>query len=160
MAKNYWLFKSEPDVFSWQDLLAEKGRTTCWDGIRNFQARNLLRDECKLRDEVFFYHSRLKTPVIVGIAEVVKEAYPDPEQFDPESKYYDETSDPDDPRWLAVDVRALKEFRNPVDLPTLKATEELDGLMVIKKGARLSVQPVDKAHWRVISRMGQPRKLS
>lgn len=159
MAKKYWLFKTEPDVFSWDDLVNARDRTTSWEGIRNYQARNLLRDECKLRDQVFIYHSRLKTPVIMGIAEVVKEAYPDPEQFDPESKYYDPQADPAAPRWLMVDVQATKAFRNPVDLPTLKATDALDGLMVIKKGARLSIQPVDLDHWQVISRMGKPTKL-
>ena len=160
MPKKYWLFKSEPDVFSWDDLVKAKNRTTTWEGIRNYQARNLLRDECKLGDQVFFYHSRVKTPAIVGIAEVVKEAYPDPEQFDPKSKYYDKTADPSDPRWLMVDVQATKAFRDPVELPVLKETPELDGLMVIKRGARLSVQPVASEHWRVISRMGRPKKLS
>ena len=159
MVKKYWLFKSEPDVFSWDDLLKEKNRTTTWEGIRNYQARNLLRDECKRGDQVFFYHSRMKTPAIMGIAEVVKEAYPDPEQFKPKSKYYDETSDPDDPRWLMVDVRAVKTFQKPVSLPVMKEHPDLDGLMVIKKGARLSIQPVEATHWKVISKMGKPKKL-
>ena len=159
MPKKYWLFKSEPDVFSWDDLVKSKKRTTTWEGIRNYQARNLLRDECKNGDQVFFYHSRTNPPAIMGIAEVVKEAYPDPEQFDPKSKYYDSSSDPSDPRWLMVDVKATKAFRNPIDLPTLKEHAQLEGLMVIKRGARLSIQPVDPEHWRLISKMGKPRKL-
>ena len=159
MPKKYWLFKSEPDVFSWDDLVKAKKRTTTWEGIRNYQARNLLRDECKRGDQVFFYHSRINPPAIMGIAEVVKEAYPDPEQFDPKSKYYDASADPEDPRWLMVDVKAVKAFRKPIDLPTLKEHESLEGLMVIKRGARLSIQPVEPAHWKLISRMGQPKKL-
>ncbi len=159
MPKKYWLFKTEPDVFSWDDLLKAKDLTTTWEGIRNYQARNLLRDECRLKDEVFIYHSRINPPVIMGIAEVVKEAYPDPEQFKPDSKYFDPKSDPDDPRWLMVDVKATKAFSAPVDLPALKAHPDLDGLMVTKRGARLSIQPVDAAHWRVIARMGKPEKI-
>lgn len=159
MARRYWLFKSEPDVYAWEDLLRDRDRTTSWDGVRNYQARNLMRDEVKVGDRVLFYHSRMNPQEIAGIAEVVKEAHPDPSQFDPKSKYHDPQASPEEPRWYCVDLRAEKAFQHRVTLPELKARDDLDGLMVIKRGARLSVQPVSAEHWKIITRLGRPRSL-
>lgn len=155
MAKKYWLMKSEPDVFSWDDLVQSPDATTCWEGVRNYQARNLMRDEMKIGDGVFFYHSNTKPQAIMGTAKVVKTAYPDPYQFDPESKYYDEKSDPETPRWLLVDIQADKAFHTPVTLHEMKAMPELDGMMLLKKGSRLSVQPVLPEHWKYIVALGR-----
>ena len=159
MPKQYWLFKTEPDVYSWDDLLQEEDWTTLWDGVRNYQARNILRDEVKLGDEVLWYHSRTSPQTIVGIAKVVKTAYPDPSQFDPKSKYFDPKATEDAPRWYSVDVRAHRQFRHPITRPQLKGREDLEGLMVLKKGARLSVQPVSAQHWKVLVCMGKPEPL-
>lgn len=159
VAKRYWLFKTEPDVYSWEDLMAAKDRTTLWEGVRNYQARNILRDEVKLKDQVLWYHSRTNPQTIAGIATVVRTAYPDPTQFDPKSKYYDPKADPDDPRWACVDVQAWKVFRNEVTLPQLKERDDLEGLMLLKRGARLSVQPVSEEHWKIITKLGKPAPI-
>ena len=150
----FWLFKSEPDVFSWADLCAAPARTTSWEGVRNYQARNLLRDEMKLGDGVLFYHSNAKPQVVMGTAVIVREGYPDSAQFDPTSAYYDPTSSPEDPRWIMVDIQADRPFTRPLSLPELKANPALEGLMLVQRGARLSVQPVSKAHWDIITRLG------
>lgn len=149
----YWLFKSEPDVFSFADLAASPGKTAPWDGVRNFQARNFLRDEVKPGDQVLFYHSRIQPPCIVGIAEVVREAYPDPTAWDPSSPYFDSRSTPANPLWQAVDVRWMREFQNPVTLPMLKNDPLLEGLLVVRKGMRLSIQPVSETHFLHILKM-------
>jgi len=146
----YWLFKSEPDVFSFADLAASPGKTAPWDGVRNFQARNFLRDEVKPGDQVLFYHSRIQPPCIVGIAEVVREAYPDPTAWDPTSPYSDSRSTPEKPLWYAVDVRWTREFASPVTLPMLKSDPALEELLVIRKGMRLSIQPVSEQHFQRI----------
>jgi predicted RNA-binding protein with PUA-like domain len=159
MARRYWLFKSEPDVFSWDDLVQSEDRTTVWDGVRNFQARNLLRDEMKVGDGVLFYHSRMNPQEIAGIARIVRSGYPDPSQFDPKSKYHDPKATPDDPRWFSVDIRAEKAFRVRPTLPELKARDDLDGLMLLKRGARLSVQPVSPEHWKILSKLGRPQSI-
>lgn len=150
MARRYWLFKSEPDVFGWDHLIASPGRTTPWDGVRNYQARNLLRDEIAKGDWGFFYHSRTHPPHIVGTVEVTRSGYPDPTQHDPSAKYYDPKSDPEDPRWFVVDVRAKAKLKRIVSLPELKATPDLESMMVTRKGARLSVQPVTKEEWDLV----------
>lgn len=147
MPPRHWLFKSEPDVFGWDHLVAAPGETTAWDGVRNYQARNLLRDEIKVGDLGFFYHSRASPPCVVGIVEVVRAGYPDPTQFDPSAKYYDPKSDPEAPRWYVVDVRALRKLARPVALGELKAEPSLENMMVTQKGARLSVQPVTAEEW-------------
>jgi predicted RNA-binding protein with PUA-like domain len=146
----YWLFKSEPSTFSFDDLLAAPGRRTCWDGVRNYQARNLLRDEVQKGDGVLFYHSREQPLAIVGIAVVVKAGYPDHTAFDPNDKHYDAKSDPDDPRWFMVDIRAVRRLDPPIERRELMDVPELSDMMLLRRGARLSVQPVTPAEWRAI----------
>jgi predicted RNA-binding protein with PUA-like domain len=150
---NYWLFKSEPDAFSIDDLKAMKGKKDHWDGIRNYQARNLMRDEMVKGDLGFFYHSSCKVPGIVGIVEVVKEAYPDHTAWDPEGKYYDPKSSPDNPRWVMVDVKFRQEFSEVISLEKLRTIAKLDGMVLLKKGSRLSIQPVGKSEWNTIVKM-------
>ena len=147
---NYWLFKSEPDAFSIDDLKAMKGKKDHWDGIRNYQARNLMRDEMVKGDLGFFYHSSCKVPGIVGIVEVVKEAYPDHTAWDPEGKYYDPKSSPDNPRWVMVDVKFRQKFSEVIPLEKLRTIAKLDGMVLLKKGSRLSIQPVSKSDWNTI----------
>lgn len=149
---NYWLMKSEPDVFGIDDL--ERVGSEPWDGVRNYQARNFMRDDMKVGDKIFFYHSNCKEPGIVGIAEVASKPYPDPTQFDPDSKYHDPKSDPDDPRWMLVDVKYKRRTKRTIPLREIKEhAEALDGLPLVRKGNRLSVMPVDKAHWDYIMGM-------
>ncbi len=145
---NYWLMKSEPDAYSIDDL--ERDGREMWDGIRNYQARNMMRDDMKIGDEVFFYHSNCKEPGIVGIARVVSKPYPDPTQFDSKSKYYDPKSDPDDPRWCLVDVEFVRKTERNVTLSEIKSAKGLDGLILTRKGNRLSIMPVSKKHWNKI----------
>ncbi|NIV93813.1 EVE domain-containing protein [candidate division KSB1 bacterium] len=154
MAKNYWLMKSEPDVFSFDDLKNEANSTAHWDGVRNYQARNFMRDQMKVGDLVLFYHSNCEEPGVVGIAEVVKEGYPDHTAWDLDSKYYDPKSTPDNPRWFMVDVKWKQAFKRPVTLKKMKETPELDGMKVTQKGQRLSVQPVEKRHFDKVVDMG------
>jgi len=144
---NYWLFKSEPDAFSIDDLKAMKGRRDHWDGIRNYQARNLMRDKMKKGDLGFFYHSSCKVPGIVGVVEVVKEAYPDHTAWDPESRYHDAKSTPDNPRWLMVDVKFVKKYPEVISLQQLRTIPELEDMALLQKGSRLSIQPVNEEHW-------------
>lgn len=150
---NYWLFKSEPDAFSIDDLKAMKGRKDHWDGIRNYQARNLMRDEMVKGDLGFFYHSSCKVPGIVGVVEVVKEAYPDHTAWDPDSKYYDPKSSPDNPRWVMVDVKFRQKFAEVISLERLRTVSKLDDMVLLRKGSRLSIQPVSKAHWNRINKL-------
>ena len=152
----YWLFKSEPNVYPIEALAREKGRRTCWDGVRNYQARNLMRDEMKKGDLAFFYHSRVKPMAIVGIVEIVKEGYPDHTQFDPKNKYFDPKADPDNPRWFMVDIKLKEVFKRPITLAELKSDRKLEGLMLTAKGSRLSVQPVSRAHFDHICRLARP----
>ena len=145
---NYWLMKSEPDAYSIDDL--ERDGREMWDGIRNYQARNMMRDDMRIGDEVFFYHSNCKEPGIVGIAKVASEPYPDPTQFDRSSKYYDPKSNEDDPRWCLVDVEFIRKTERNISLAEIKSTKGLDGLLLTRKGNRLSIMPVDNKHWRKI----------
>jgi predicted RNA-binding protein with PUA-like domain len=147
---NYWLFKSEPDAFSIDDLAALKGRKDHWDGIRNYQARNLMRDQMKRGDLGFFYHSSCKVPAIVGTVEIVREAYPDHTAFEPDQKYYDAKSDPANPRWVMVDVRLKQKFTSPVTLAALRQIPALNDMALLKKGNRLSIQPVTAKEWKTI----------
>ncbi len=147
---NYWLFKSEPDAFSIDDLKAMKGKKDHWDGIRNYQARNLMRDEMKKGDLGFFYHSSCKVPGIVGIVEIVREAYPDYTALDPESKYYDPKSSADEPRWVMVDVKFKQKFDEVLSLTALREVDALSDMVLLRKGSRLSIQPVSEAHWQTI----------
>ena len=146
----YWLLKSEPDVFSLEDLKNCPNQTEPWDGIRNYQARNLMRDEMKVGDQAFFYHSRQADPAIVGTVRVVREAYPDHTSWDPSSKYFDEKSSPENPRWLMVDVQFESEFSRPVTLKELRSVPELKEMFLLRKGMRLSVQPVTEAEFQLI----------
>jgi predicted RNA-binding protein with PUA-like domain len=148
----YWLLKSEPDVFGIDDLAAAPRKTTYWDGVRNYQARNFMRDQMQIGDGVFFYHSNCKVPGIVGIARVACEAYPDPTQFDPESDYFDPKSSPDAPRWYMVDVKLERKLKRPITLAEMKqyADAELAGFALLRRGNRLSVLPVSDEHWRFI----------
>ena len=146
----YWLLKSEPDVFSLEDLKNCPNQTEPWDGIRNYQACNLMRDEMKVGDQAFFYHSRQAEPAIVGTVKVVREAYPDHTSWDPSSKYFDEKSSPENPRWLMVDVQFESEFSRPVTLKELRSVPELKEMFLLRKGMRLSVQPVTAEEFQLI----------
>lgn len=138
----YWLFKTEPDAFSIDDLANMPNQTEHWDGIRNYQARNFLRDQIKQGDQVFIYHSSCKDVGIVGLAEVVKEGYPDHTQFDPEAKYYDPKSPQDNPRWYMVDIKFKQKFDSLLSLKTIKDMPNISEIGLVKKGGRLSVMPV------------------
>ena len=146
----YWLMKSEPDVFSIDDLEAAPQKTEHWDGVRNYQARNMMRDQMKKGDLIFFYHSSCKRPGIVGIAQVVREGYPDDTAFDPASRYYDPKSDPDNPRWYRVDVKFKRKLKRILSLEELKTMPELEGMSLLQKGSRLSIMPVTAEHWEAI----------
>ena len=145
---NHWLMKSEPDAFSIDDL--KRRKQEAWDGVRNYQARNFMRDGMRPGDKVFFYHSNCAVPGIVGIAEVVTDAYPDPSQFDPKSKYFDPGSSRDNPRWMLVDVKFVKKLKRTISLDELKNDPALIDMPLLRKGNRLSVMPVDAAHWKYI----------
>jgi predicted RNA-binding protein with PUA-like domain len=151
--KRYWLVKSEPGVFSFDDLLRAPRKTTRWDGIRNPVARNFLRDGMKLGDEVFFYHSSAEPAAVVGIAEVVREGYPDPTALDASHDHFDPKSDPTSPTWYMVDLRAVRKLERPVALPEIKKRKELAKMALVRIG-RLSVSPVTKQEWETIVRMG------
>ncbi|UUZ63584.1 EVE domain-containing protein [Polaromonas sp. P1-6] len=148
----YWLMKSEPEECSVDDALAAKNSTVPWVGVRNYQARNFMRDGMRVGDGVLFYHSSCAEPGIVGIAQVASAPYPDPTQFDPKSPYYDAKSKPAEPRWLLVDVQVLHKTRN-LTLPELRTNDALEDLVVLRKGNRLSITPVEPKHWRVISEL-------
>jgi predicted RNA-binding protein with PUA-like domain len=152
--KSYWLMKSEPDVFPYSDLVKSKNSTTLWDGVRNYQARNMMRDDMKVGDLVLYYHSNTKPPGIVAVAEVVKEGYVDPTQFDPKDSHFDPKSKPENPRWFVVDIKAKAELPKYVPLDDLKANPKLAEMAVVQRGQRLSVQPVSAAHFREVLRMG------
>lgn len=142
----YWLVKSEPTAFSIDDLATSRAQTTCWDGIRNYQARNFMRDMA-VGDQVLFYHSNADPPAVVGIAEVVKTAYADPTQFDKNNKHYDPASEPDSPRWSMVDIKYVRKFSRPLTLDRLRKEARLKGMVLLQKGSRLSVQPVSPLEW-------------
>jgi predicted RNA-binding protein with PUA-like domain len=151
-ARKYWLMKSEPNVYSIQDLERE-GRAE-WDGVRNYQARNYMRDEMAVGDLVLFYHSNAKPPGVAGVARVCSESYPDPTQFDDESQYFDPKATKEKPRWMLVDVEHVETFDELLPLEVLKEhADELDGMMVIKRGIRFSVQPVEKAHFQKVLKL-------
>ena len=145
------MIKSEPYEFSIDDLKA--AGTEPWDGIRNYQARNFMRDDMKIGDKVLFYHSNAKPPAVVGLAEVASEPYPDPTAFDPKAKYYDPKSDPDNPRWILVDMTYVAHLPREVSLVELKADTKLDGMVLTRKGSRLSVQPVTKKQYDYIVKL-------
>ena len=146
--------KSEPESFSIHDLQRAPAQTTSWDGVRNYQARNLLRDEMKVGDGVLFYHSSASPPAAVGTAEVVRAGYLDPTQFDPTSSHYDPDAKPDEPRWYMVDVKLGKVFNRAVGLPELRQHPDLEDMVLLRKGSRLSVQPVSAKEWNTIVKLG------
>jgi len=150
----YWLFKSEPEVYSIDQLKidTENYGGVYWEGVRNYQARNFMR-ECKVGDYVLFYHSNTKPPGIVGIAKVVKEAYPDPVQFDKNNQYYDPKSSPDNPRWSVVDLAFVKKFNRKISLDELRSIPLLEEMKVVRKGNRLSITPVTKEEFEVIKNL-------
>ena len=149
-SQNYWLFKSEPSVFSIEDLANAPKKTTFWDGVRNYQARNTLRDSIKKGDLVFYYHSNSEPSGIAGIAEVVKEGYPDHTAFDENDDHFDPKSNKKNPTWFMVDVKHVKTFKNIVSLDDMRAMPALKNMAVLQKGSRLSVQPVTASEWDAI----------
>lgn len=152
MSKSYWLMKSEEDVYSIRDL--ERDGRTSWEGVRNYEARNLMRDEMKAGDEVLFYHSNAKPPGAAGVARIARAGYPDPFAFDEKSRYFDPKSDPDEPRWFMVDLEFVEAFPKVVSLEAIKALPELRDMTLVKR-ARLSVQPVTKEEFGIIRKMGR-----
>ena len=153
MPRKYWLMKSEPDVFSIEDLRQEPNATAHWDGVRNYQARNFMRDQMKAGDLVLFYHSNCAEPGIAGIAEVVREGYPDHTAWDSQSNYFDPKSTPENPRWFMVDIEWKKSFKSVVLLSELKRNPQFADMKVVQRGMRLSVQPVEKRHFDLILSM-------
>jgi len=146
----YWLMKSEPEAFSINDLQNRPNQTEHWDGVRNYQARNMMRDDMKLGDQVFFYHSNCDEPGIVGIAQVVRESYPDFSAFDPEDKHFDPKSQPDKPTWFMVDVQFVRKLSRTISLKELKLKTELTDLALLRRGNRLSIMPVSEQQWGYI----------
>lgn len=150
---SYWLMKSEPDTYSIEDL-ARDGRTH-WEGIRNYQARNMIRDDMRPGDQAFFYHSSCAVPAVVGVMEIASEAWPDPTQFDRKSKYYDPKSTETQPRWFVVDVEFESKLSRPVTLAEIREKKSLADFRLIRRGNRLSVLPVSAKHWNVIQKLGR-----
>ena len=153
----YWLFKSEATCFSFADLEAEPGRSTGWDGVRNYQARNFLRDDVKVGDGVLFYHSNADSPGIAGIAEVTRPAHPDPTAFEPDAQHFDPKSDPKSPTWVQVEIGAVRSIDPPLGLPKLRTVPALANMELLRKGSRLSIQPVRPEEWdAILALAGEP----
>ena len=153
-ARGYWLFKSDPDTFGWDHLVRSPGRTTRWDGVRNYQARNSLRDAVREGDDVLFYHSQTARAV-VGTAKVIRAGYPDPTQFEASAPGFDPDSPPQAPRWYAVDIRAEEPLPSPVTLEAMRAVPALRDFPLLKRGQRLSVLPVTAREWEAVLRLGK-----
>ncbi len=149
----YWLMKSEPDIYSIDNLAQQKGNTDHWDGIRNYQARNFMRDDMRKGDLAFFYHSSCPQPGIIGIIKIVREAYPDFTAFDSQHKYFDPKSDPEQPRWFMVDVKLVRKFKMTIPLQELKEHEKLQDMRLLQRGSRLSILPVTKQQWDYILKL-------
>ncbi|GBD88852.1 EVE domain protein [bacterium BMS3Abin03] len=154
MSKKYWLFKTEPNAFSIDDLAKSPGKRTYWDGVRNYQARNFIRDDMRKGDYVLFYHSNTNSLAVVGYCEIVKEAYPDHTQFDPDNKHFDPSATQKEPRWFMVDIKLIKKFKKPVTLKEIKANPKLKNMRLIQRGNRLSVMPITKEEFDEILKMG------
>ena len=152
--RRYWLMKSEPDEFSIDDLVAAPSQSTPWVGVRNYQARNFMRDDMRVGDRAFFYHSSCPEPGIAGVVEIARLAYPDQTQFDPKSVYYDPKSPRDAPRWVHVDVKLVRKTRL-VTLPLLRATPRLEDMVVLRRGNRLSITPVTPAEWKIVEKLAR-----
>lgn len=155
LGKQFWLFKSEPDCFSIHDLAEQPKQTTFWDGVRNFQARNFLRDSVKKGDGVLFYHSSTEPMAVVGTAIVVRPGYPDHTAFDPQADHYDPKSDPDEPTWYMVDIQLETIFAEPLTRARLHAVPALKDMMLLKRGSRLSVQPVTPTEWKAVLELAE-----
>lgn len=155
MSKKHWLFKSEPDSFSIDDLANSPNQTTSWEGVRNYRARNIFRDEVKIGDEVFFHHSSTEPPGIVGVCLIVKDGYPDDSAFNIESAYFDSKSTRENPRWFTVDVKLVRKFKRILALSELRETPGLEKMMVCQRGARLSIQPVTAEEWEIVCRLAE-----
>jgi len=158
---SFWLLKTEPESFSIADLAAEPNQTTCWDGVRNYQARNFLRDDFKCGDQVLIYHSNANPPSIAGVAVVVRESYPDHTSWDPEDHHFDPKSSPQNPRWFMVDVKLVEVFAEPIGLPNLREMPALANMELLRKGSRLSVQPVSQREFEAIlqrAHRGRPKR--
>lgn len=153
MAIGHWLLKSEPDVFSIEDLQQSERRTTDWGGVRNYQARNFIRDQMRPGDKVLFYHSNAKPSGVAGLAEITSAAYPDATAFDPQSPYHDPDANPAEPTWYAIDVTWVRTFAKLLPLEELKCDPKLEGMELLRRGSRLSVQPVSKAHYERIVKL-------
>jgi len=152
--EGHWLLKSDPETFSWEDLQRAPGKKTIWDGVRNYQARNLLRDEMAVGDLALFYHSRAEPPAVMGIVRVTRKGFPDPSQFDSRSPYYDADSSPENPRWFSVTIRWERALPKPVSLPDLRKVLGLEDMVLLRRGSRLSVQPVSAREWTILLRLG------
>lgn len=150
----YWLLKTEPTDFSWADLWSSPRRTAGWDGVRNYQARNFMRDGMAVGDGILVYHSNGNPPGVVGVAEVARTAYPDPSAFDPDDGHFDPKSEVASPTWVMVDIRAVAPLSRPVTLPEMRRTPALQRMVLLQKGSRLSVQPVRPEEWAIIRAMG------
>jgi predicted RNA-binding protein with PUA-like domain len=157
MAKKYWLMKTEPTTYSIQDLAAEKKQTTYWDGVRNYQARNMMRDDMKLGDEVLIYHSNADPPTVAGTAAIVREGHPDHTSWDPKDKHFDPKSTQEAPRWFMVDIQLLEIFPRPISLPELREVKSLKEMELLRKGSRLSVQPVRKKEFDAIVKLARKK---
>jgi len=151
----HWLMKSEPTVFSIEDLAKAPKKTTYWDGVRNYQARNFMRDEMKIGDQVLFYHSNTKPAGVVGVCEVVKEGYPDFSAFDSEDKHYDPKSNKESPTWIMVDIKLKKKFKNTVTLTEIKENKKFQNMRLVQRGNRLSVMPVEKKEFDEIVKISE-----
>ena len=152
--RRYWLMKSEPDCYSFEDLLNEKRGQGHWEGVRNFQARNFMKNDMRVGDGVLFYYSSCPVPGVVGTASVASEPYPDHTQFDAKSEYYDPTSRKERPKWWMVDVKPGKKFKNFVPLQQLRETHGLEEMITLRRGNRLSITPVTKDEWEIICKLG------
>ena len=157
-ATQYWLMKTEPSAYSIQDLAKEKKKTTCWDGVRNYQARNFMRDQMKLGDKVLVYHSNANPPAVAGVATIARESYPDHTAWDPDDKHYDAKSTPQNPRWFMVDIKLEQIFDEPIPLDELRAVAALKQMELLRKGSRLSVQPVRKKEFDTILKLAAKKK--
>jgi len=153
--RKFWLFKSEPTNYSFDDLLSEEQQTAEWDGVRNYQARNYIRDEMKAGDGVLFYHSSSIPTAVVGTATIAREAYPDNTAWDSKAKYYDPKSNPDNPTWMMVDIMADQRFAHPVTLQEIKKNPKLSSMLLVRRGMRLSIQPVTREEWEEIVALGR-----
>lgn len=152
--RRYWLVKTEPDVFSFNDLMNEPDQTTFWNGVRNYQARNFMRDEMKLGDGVLVYHSNAKPSAVAGVATVSKEGYPDDTQFDPDDEYFDPKAKKEEPRWYGMEIRGVGELKRHLSLADLREVPELDEMLLLRKGQRLSVLPITPDEWKTVLELG------